>query len=178
MKTAIALTELESRAVAALTSLLGRLSAIRIQQIDRQSSSSGQSAAIFARILVFGHSHTLACRLSPHAEPARLRAALSELDSHSASLPVDTTPVLIAPSLSHQAQALLKEHRAGFLDLEGNARLTVGEIFIGMRSLPARAAAQPSAAHHKLPDRFVTAPKSSSGLHKSSRNHAVAALPA
>lgn len=178
MKTAIALNELESRAVAALTALLGRLSAIQIKQIDRQSPSTGRSAAILARILVLGHSHTLACQVSPHAEPARLRAALSEFGSRPASPPGDTTNVLIAPSLSPEAQAFLKEHRAGFLDLEGNARLTVGEIFIGMRSLPARAAAQPSAVHRKRPARFATAPKSSSGSRKFSRNHAVAALPA
>ncbi len=76
MKTAIALNELESRAVAALTALLGRLSAIQIKQIDRQSPSPGRSAAILARCLVLGHSHTLACQVNPSAEPAHLRDAL------------------------------------------------------------------------------------------------------
>jgi hypothetical protein len=47
----------------------------------------------------------------------------------------ETTPVLIAPYLSPEAQTLCKERDAGFLDLEGNARLSPGEVFIGKRSM-------------------------------------------
>ena len=49
--------------------------------------------------------------------------------------------VLIAPYLlPPEAQALCKERSASYLDLEGNAHLAFGEVFIGKRSVPGRAA--------------------------------------
>jgi hypothetical protein len=65
-----------------------------------------------------------------------VRSALNELRQGAARLPGDATPVIIAPYLSPESQALCKESQAGFLDLEGNARLALGEVFIVKRTLP------------------------------------------
>jgi hypothetical protein len=46
-----------------------------------------------------------------------------------------STLVIIAPYLSPEAQAICKENDAGFLDLEGNARIVVDEIFISKRTM-------------------------------------------
>ena len=48
----------------------------------------------------------------------------------------DTMPVLIAPYLSPEAQALCNESKTGFIDLEGNVRLALGEVFIVKRTMP------------------------------------------
>jgi hypothetical protein len=37
--------------------------------------------------------------------------------------------------MSAQTRALCEQNRVGFLDLEGNARLVVDEVFIGKRSV-------------------------------------------
>jgi hypothetical protein len=67
--------------------------------------------------------------------PSKVRASLRKLQECAAHLAGETTLVLIAPYLSPEAQTLCKESHAGFLDLEGNARLSLGEVFIGKRSM-------------------------------------------
>jgi len=178
MKTATVSIELETRAAEALTAMLGRASAIKLMELKRVSPPRARFAAILARIEVFGHSHTLACEVNPDGEPGRLRKVLREWQSDAASLHSDATPVLIAPYLSPEAQAPCKQARAGFLDFEGNARLSVGEVFIGMRSHPCGAAIHPSAALRTLPARSSASSISPKGLPKFSRKQAEVALSA
>lgn len=150
-------TKFEMRAVAALRALLSRVSAIKLLDLKHESDFRcesrpvGRSATVFARAIfahidVFGHSHTLACAVIPDGEPSQLRTQLRtlprELETGAAPfapdaspLAVDAVPFVIAPYLSPEAQALLKQSNIGFLDFEGNARLNVGEVFISMRSL-------------------------------------------
>lgn len=154
-------TELESRAAEALAALLRRISAIKLLEMKFESRPRGrfssttsrriqasriqaqliqtspiQARRILAYIDVFGHRYTLACEVYPDGEPNRLRAALRESQASAAPVASDATPILIAPYLSPEAQELCKQSKAGFIDFEGNARLTVGEVFIVMRSLP------------------------------------------
>jgi hypothetical protein len=103
---------------------------------------------------------------------------LREWQSDAASLAAGATPVLIAPYLSLEAQDLCKQSHVGFLDFEGNARLTVGDSFIFMRSLPRAAETRASAALHKMPTRGAIDPIFPSGSPKFSRKQAPAALSA
>ncbi len=145
MKMGTVLTDFEARATDALRALLGRVSAIKLIELKHESRP-GRFAAILARISIYGHSHTLACEADPMVDPARLRAVLREVQNSPASLAADFIPVVIAPYLSPEAQALCKRNRVGFLDFGGNARLNVGDFFIVMRSLPRKAATRVSAA--------------------------------
>ena len=135
MKTDRAASELEIRAAAALEALLEQVSAVKLREIKRKPPARGRAAEIVARIDVYGHSHTLACAFNLDPSPSTVRASLKKMLDCAAHLAGQTTPVLIAPYLSPEVQALCKESRAGFLDLEGNARLTLGEFFIGKRSM-------------------------------------------
>ena len=47
----------------------------------------------------------------------------------------DTTPVLIAPRVSAALQKLCREIKAGMIDLQGNARLEIGELFIACQQV-------------------------------------------
>ncbi len=157
-------TELETRAAEALAALLRRISSVKLLEMKFESWPRGpysggrvrpirtspiQAHRILAYIDVFGHRHTLACEVYPDGEPNRLRAALRECQASAAPVHSDATPILIAPYLSPEAQELCKQSKAGFIDFEGNARLTVGEVFIVMRSLPGPATAKASAAVRK-----------------------------
>ena len=135
MKTDRTATALEARAAQALTSLLRQVSTVKLKEIERQPSPHGRCAEIVARIDVLGHSHTLACEVDPDPRPGKVRACLKKLQRSAAQNPGAITPVLIAPHLSPRAQEICNRNHAGFLDLDGNARLAVGEIFIGKRSL-------------------------------------------
>ncbi|MGP8225264.1 MAG: hypothetical protein ACLQGT_03830 [Terracidiphilus sp.] len=135
MKTDQAANELEVRAAEALTSLLKQVSAVKLKEMKRESAASGRAPEILALVDIYGHSHTLACEVNADARPSKVRASLRKLEDCTADLAGETTRVLIAPYLSPEAQALCKASHAGFLDLEGNARLSLGEVFIGKRSL-------------------------------------------
>jgi hypothetical protein len=169
---------LEIRAAEALTALLRKVSGIRLKEMRREAPGDGRAAGIFVRVDVFGHSHVLACEVNSDAEPSRLRTALRDLQTGAAQVADGATPVLIAPYLSPEAQTLCKENQAGFLDLEGNARLSVGEVFIGTRSLPGHAASLPSAANLKPPVRHPVSSVVPSGMRKYPRDHDGAALTA
>lgn len=129
MKTRNSMDELEARATEALRALLGEVSVIKLKGIRRQARG-----AVLVHVDVLGHSHTLACELRSNTGPENLRNALRELHDDAAHFR-DAVPVLIAPYLSPEAQAVCKENHADFLDLEGNARLALGEVFIGKRAL-------------------------------------------
>lgn len=133
MKTDRTATEFEVRAAEALKALLQQVSAIKLKEMKHEAR--GRAGEIVARINVYGHSHTLACEVNCDTRPSKVRASLKKLQICAAHFAGDATPVFIAPYLSPEAQALCKQSRAGFLDLEGNARLTLGEVFIGKRSL-------------------------------------------
>lgn len=135
MRTGCSVTELEANATAALRALLEQTSAVKIRELRHVSSTRGRSAEIMAYIDVYGHSHTLACEVHAGSSPGRVRAALKKLRRCAERRAAGATPVLIAPYLSPEAQALCKADHAGFLDLEGNARIALGEFFIGRRSL-------------------------------------------
>ena len=120
--------ELESEAEAALKALLAQVPVIRLEEGDVGPGDRGVD--ILAHINVSGHPHTLACQVKSNGQPRHVRAALLDLRKYAASFGRGATPVFIAPYLSSEAQALCREHDVGFLDLEGNARLAFGNVFI------------------------------------------------
>lgn len=135
MKSDRAATDLEIRAAEALKTLLEQVSAVKVKEMKHERPMRGRAAEIVAHVDVYGHSHTLTCEVNPDTTPSTVRASLKKLRNAAEQRSDAATAVIIAPYLSPEAQALCKESRTGFLDLEGNARLTLGEFFIGTRSL-------------------------------------------
>ena len=123
--------EIKCRAVEALRTLLEKVQAI--QSIDIQVVPE-KSVDILVHMNVSGHRHTLACKVNTSGQPRHVRITLSQLREYvlhhkDAALP-PPIPIVVGPYLSPQAQALCWSHNAGFLDLEGNARLMFGAVFI------------------------------------------------
>ena len=129
-----AMDELEARAAEALREALEQVSTIKVRDVSRGAQAGGHG--IVAHIDVLGHSYTLACTIEPGGELRHVEAALAKLEADAARLGAGATPVLIATCLSPEAQVLCRQSHIGFLDLEGNARLIFGEVFIVKRSLP------------------------------------------
>jgi hypothetical protein len=138
-----------NRAVAALNSLLSQVSAITLKEINvgwpvATSENPGREIDILAHVEVFGRSHTLVCQISSGSGQQQVRESIEELQRQTACLPGKITPVLILPVLSPEVQALCDQSKTGWLDLHGNGRLAIDEIFISVRSLPRRAYRQPA----------------------------------
>ena len=139
MKTNDSASKLELRAAEALRMALSGVSSTKLKEIRHEPSPKHGRVAFAAIVDVFGRCHTLVCEVRSSAHPTKLRAVLDELREDAARIAAGATPVLIASYLSPAAQAVCKASSTGFLDLKGNARIVVGEVFIGKRSMPIHA---------------------------------------
>ncbi|HVX57623.1 MAG TPA: hypothetical protein VHA37_07885 [Candidatus Saccharimonadales bacterium] len=132
--------EIESRAAEALGVLLHSVSSIKTRDIKFQPAH--RKTDILADIDVLGRNHKLVCSVAG-GEPDGVKKALDKLRTCADGKKGDATPVLITPHLSAQDRALCEQRRVGFLDLDGNARLVVDEVFIGKRSVRSASPATP-----------------------------------
>jgi hypothetical protein len=122
--------EIETQAADALRDLLGQVSVVRLEDIKREALGPAGEMDIVAQINVSGKRHTLVCEVKTNGQPRYVRTALLQLRNYVSHFGKDTTPILIAPYLSPEGQALCRESETGFLDLAGNARLVFNGVFI------------------------------------------------
>ena len=122
--------EPEARAGEALRALLERIPILQLEGIDAEAVSGDWEPDLIARMLVNGRQHLLVCEYKQHAQPRHARAALLELRNYVAHRAPEATPVFIAPYISPAVGRLCEENGVGYLDLEGNARITFGGVFI------------------------------------------------
>ncbi|MDR9849582.1 type IV toxin-antitoxin system AbiEi family antitoxin [Herbaspirillum huttiense] len=130
LKTHHSMKSFETQAAHALRSLLLQVPALKLLDIEHETAMADSGVDFTARIKVAGKRHALVCEANSSGQPRHVRHALLTLRDYMSHHAKDATPVLIAPYLSPDAQALCREHEAGFLDLEGNARLVFDGIFI------------------------------------------------
>lgn len=120
------------RAAVALDSLLRQVSGINVKDVGFRSADLAVDIDILAHVAVFGHSYTLACKVEDSVAPDLVWTAFEELQKVGAYLPGSVIPVIIVPYLSADALAQCEKHRTGCLDLEGNGRIVMREVFISM----------------------------------------------
>lgn len=150
--------KIELQAAKALRLLLKQVPAIGHLDVQQERHrSAGYKADLIARFDVSGDRHTLVCEVKPNGQPRHVRPALLELRDYAERRANGVIPVFIAPYLSVEAQALCREYDVGFIDLEGNARLVFGGIFIDRQ-----VASKPVAERRKL--RSLFKPKSAQVL--------------
>lgn len=137
--------EMEAKAAEALGSLLHSVSSIKTRDITFQPAR--RKTDILANIDVLGRNHKLVCSVAD-GEPENVKKALEKLRTSADRKKGDATPVLIAKHMSPQTRALCEQNSVGFLDLDGNGRLVVDEVFIGKRSV------RSDSAPHNMSSRF------------------------
>ena len=141
---------LDTQAIEALRETLRQISVIKVKQICVDRHAHRGEKTILGYIEIYGHAHLLACKMVCDCDLPHLKRAVRELQQIEKERGVVVMPILIAPSMSEEAQALCHENNIGFLDIEGNARLYLDEVFIVKRSL-----------HHKtIPPTAETLPSS------------------
>lgn len=139
----------ESRAGEALRQLLGNVPILRVEGIEAQTMSGDWAPDLIARLLVDGRQHVLICAYKSNGQPRHARSALLELRNYVDHRAPQATPIFIAPYLSPAVRQLCDEKRVGYLDLEGNARIAFGGVFIERM-----AADKPAAEQRELKSLF------------------------
>ncbi len=130
LKVADSMKELEIRASEALRALLAQVSIIEDQSVELEHVFATHEVDVLAHVTVSGCRWTLVCEVKSNGQPRYVRTALLQLRNNVAHHGPDATPVLIAPYLSPEAQALCRDQAVGFLDFEGNAHLAFDGVFI------------------------------------------------
>ncbi len=120
----------EIDAVEALRGLLEKVPILQVKGIDTEAASGDWAPDWIARLLVDGQPHQLVCEYKSNAQPRYARSALLELRNYMAHRAPQATPVFIAPYLSPAVRQMCEEQGVGYLDLEGNARIAFGGVFI------------------------------------------------
>lgn len=124
--------EMEARAAEALGALLHQVSSIKTRDIKFQPVR--RKSDILADIDVLGRKHKLVCNISED-HPDEVKKALDKLRTCADGKKDGATPVLITRQATQQTREMCARSRVGFIDLEGNARIEVDEVFIGKRSV-------------------------------------------
>jgi len=158
MKMSESRTQLQHRAAEALRRALTEVSTINLKEIRHDSEVRSSQSTFMAYVDVYGRTHALACEVQMQGQVADPRTTAAALRVRANLVDASATPVLIVPSLSPEIQRACKESRVGFLDLEGNARISLGEVFIVKRVMPARTGepASSNALSHTTPNPVLT----------------------
>lgn len=130
LKLHTSMKETEHQAADALLDLLAQIPVLKskIPKIEFTAPNSGID--LMTSVDVSGQSYLLVCEVKQNGQPRYVRDGIYQLQSYIARLGKSATPVLIAPYLSPAARELCLENEVSFLDLEGNAQLAFGTVFI------------------------------------------------
>jgi hypothetical protein len=130
LKDAFSMKKAEARAGEALLGLLEKIPILQVEGIEAEGMSGDWQPDLIARLLVDGRPHQLICEYKSNGQPRYARSALLELRNYVAHRAPQATPVFIAPYISSSVRRLCEDMGAGYLDLEGNARIAFGGVFI------------------------------------------------
>lgn len=120
----------EARAYEALRGLLEKIPILQVEGIEAEGVSGDWKPDLIVRLLVDGRPHLLICEYKSNGQPRHARSAVLELRNYVAHRAPQATPIFIAPYISPAVRQLCEEKGVGFLDLEGNARIAFGGVFI------------------------------------------------
>jgi RecB family endonuclease NucS len=139
---------LDSEAIEALEETLRQISVIKVKEITVDRHGHRGEKTILGHIEIYGHAHVLACKFVDKCDQLNLQRAVRELQRVQMERGVVVIPILIASTMTEEAQGLCRDNNIGFLDLDGNARLYLDEVFIVKRSL----------RHNKVPPAVESSP--------------------
>jgi len=122
------------QAVEALKTVLSHVSGVKLGTINMVSPVAEEAADIVAHVQIYGRHHTLACMVVPDAEPHIVRDSVMQFCDRAVRGADNATPILIAQRFTPELQILSREIRAGLIDLQGNARIECGEMFIACQN--------------------------------------------
>ena len=129
-KNAESMNKLEHQATKKLEELFGQVACIELEDIRPERNSGSPSINFLVDLRAFNRSLSLVCELIANGQPRYVRNALFQLRDYVANNEINLVPILIAPYLSADSQTLCREHRVGFIDLQGNAFITFDGIYI------------------------------------------------
>ena len=119
--------------------LLGDVSGVQVESVERERVIAGSYRVDgLIRLLSPGGSHTLVIEAKRNGAPSVVRSGIYQLLSYVSRLRQSDEvnggrhfiPMLVCPYLSPESRAICNEHEVAYLDLFGNARLALDNVYI------------------------------------------------
>jgi len=120
----------EQRAGEALSQLLAHVPIIQIVGRAHEVPHNRYRPDFVVQILVDGREHLLIGEYKSNGQPRYARPALLQLRDYAREHAPHATAVFIAPYISPAVRQLCEQYDAGYLDLQGNARITFAGVYI------------------------------------------------
>jgi len=124
------------KAADALIAIFGQISYLRRQNIRIEFDPAASNVDLLAHVRILDRQYMAVCALYCSPSSQDLDAVLVQLQSDAEKYGSNAIPVLIASRLSVGEQQLCRNASIGYLDLAGNARICLDEIFIASQTLP------------------------------------------
>jgi len=131
LKPANSLKEQEQQAALLLEQLLRRIPSLTVKSIDvEQPLSRDNGIDILARVRSGEQDYFLICEFKRNGQPRHAREAINQMKAYLSHSKQGGVPIFIAPFLTQATQAFCRSENVGYLDLEGNAYIAFGSIYI------------------------------------------------
>jgi hypothetical protein len=130
LKQATSVKEIERLGAEAIKALFQEIPTVDLHSLEIESPAQDQRVDLVASVDIAGTHYVLVCEAKQSGQPRYIRDAIYQLRDYLREFPKHATPVVIAPYLSPESRELCFQNGVSFLDLEGNARLVFGTVFI------------------------------------------------
>ncbi len=111
-----------------LQSLLEQIPIIEKVKIIGDGPSMDEGVDYLIQVRIDKTTYVLACETKNNGQPRFVRSAIKTLRSYMYGREEILTPVLLAPYLSADSRQICQENNIAFLDMEGNAQLSLEEF--------------------------------------------------
>lgn len=130
LKSIQSVNRIEIQARNALEQVLSRVPIVVVDNIRSDLPMSNRRIDLVADVRAAGTPYRLLCEILPNGQPRYVNNALLQFREHAAYGAPDTVPILVAPYFSPGTRALCQQYQVGYLDIEGNAQIAFGGVFI------------------------------------------------
>ena len=128
--------ELGQKAAEAMRACLEDVPSIKIKGVETERDFKGCRADLVTTVsTLMGTTRFLVAEIRATGEPRVAREALNQLWRNWANQP-DVVPVFIAPYISQKSAEICKQDNTGYVDLAGNCRLVLDNVFVEREGRP------------------------------------------
>ena len=128
--------ELEQKAAEAMRACLEDVPSLKIKGVEMERDFKGYRADLVTTVSTpTGTTRFLVAEIKATGEPRVAREALNQLSRNWANQP-DVVPVFIAPYISPKSAEICKQDNTGYMDLAGNCRLILDNVFVEREGRP------------------------------------------
>ena len=131
LKAANSVKDFERRAALLLEQLLRRVPSLTVKSVAVEEPSGKASGIdIFARVRSGQQDYSLVCEVKQNGQPRFAREAINQLKAYLSRSKREEIPIFIAPFLTAATREFCQAEGVGYLDLEGNAHIAFGPVYI------------------------------------------------